>query len=60
MRIISTKTQPFDNPVSEYFPLTAGAGMFCRTTVHIPGEGVSELLAVDLHVQSDWNQNLCL
>lgn len=34
--------------------------MFCRTTVHVPGEGVSELLAVDLHVQSDWNQNLCL
>lgn len=34
--------------------------MFCRATVHIPGEGVSELLAVYLHVQSDGNQNLCL
>lgn len=30
------------------------------TTVHIPGESVSEFLSLDLHVQADWNQNFRL
>lgn len=29
-------------------------------TVHIPGESVSELLSLNLHVQTDWNQNFRL
>lgn len=30
------------------------------TTVHVPGESVSELLSLDLHVQADRNQNFRL
>lgn len=29
-------------------------------TVHIPGESVSELLSLNLHVQTDWNQDFRL
>lgn len=29
-------------------------------TIHVPGESISELLALDLHVQADWHQNFRL
>lgn len=29
-------------------------------TIHIPSESVSELLSLNLHVQTDWNQNFRL
>lgn len=31
-----------------------------RLTVHVPGEGVSEFLAFNLHVETNGNQNFCL
>lgn len=30
------------------------------TTIHIPGESVSEFLSLNLHVQAYWNQNFRL
>lgn len=30
------------------------------TTVHVPGESVSKLLTLNLHVQADWHQNFRL